>query len=315
MQGPDQKAHRPKTATRSESSLTFYPAYTFNASATWATWVKLTAHDVHHVLKAHDKYSEITTSAYPDRNGYAHSRDDAPRLLFYLNHPIQFVQLVGVVVGLEEYFEKFWLFTIDDSSGAAIDVKCRKPDKEVRKEASQPGQDHASSADAQTTSREPPGDQLLQTTLSSLQIGMVVQAKGTLATFRSTRQLSLLRLSVIRETTHEMALVAARTSFLNSILSTPWTLSSTDQKKLYKEAQGEKESENRRAARRRMREMKKQEREDKHARLIRELYAREETERRVAAEDARAAGEALPAPVMDGDNVNDHRGKRERFEE
>jgi len=254
--------------------LTFYPACTFKASATWTTWVKLTAHDIHHVLKPHDKYSEITTSA-------PLGRDDAPRLLFYLNHPIQFVQLIGVVVVFEDYFEKFWLFTIDDSSGATLDVKCRKPDKEKgdRKDA------------------EPTEDQLLQSTLTTLQIGTVVQAKGTLSTFRSTRQLSLLRLSIIRETTHEMALVSSRTSFLNSTLSRPWILSSADQKKLYREAQGEKEEENSRAARRRKREAKKLEREEKHARLIREQYAMEEEERRVAAQDARRAGEALQAPA------------------
>jgi len=279
MQGPEQDAPRRNTGTSIDAPLTFYPAYTFKASATWTTWVKLTAHDIHHALNSHDKYSEITTSA-------PSGRDEAPRLFFYLNHPIQFIQLIGVVVVFEDYFEKFWLFTIDDSSGATLEVKCRKPDKET--------EDSKDVGD-----REPTEDQELQTILSTLQIGTVVQAKGTLSTFRSARQLSLLRLSIIRETTHEMALVSARTSFLNSTLSRPWILSSADRKKLQREAQEEKEEENSRAARRRKREAKKQEREGKHARLIREQYAMEENERRAAAEEARKAGQALQAPAKD----------------
>ncbi len=122
MQNPDHRPHENNIINAASTSLTFYPAYAFTASETWSKWVKLTAHDIHHVLKPHEKYAETTTTlAHPD-TGTHHNHRDAALLLFYLNHPIQFVQVVGVVVAFDEYFEKFWLFTIDDSSGATIDV-------------------------------------------------------------------------------------------------------------------------------------------------------------------------------------------------
>jgi len=130
-------------------------------------------------------------------------------------------------------------------------------------------------------------------TLSTLSIGTVVQAKGTLSTFRSVRQLTLLRLGIIPDTTNEMALISSRTSFLNSTLSKHWLLTEGEQKKLYQEAQGEREEQHNRAAKRRKRDAKRREREERHARLIREEYEMEEQKRKRGAKEARSAGETL----------------------
>lgn len=332
MQRPHRQphGHDPRTITTVDNGsgqpLTFYPAYTFKASATWSKWVKLTAADIHTALKPHSKYSEVTTTLQPNGkeagtgNSYRR-RDDAPLLLFYLNHPIQFVQVIGVVVSVEEYFEKFWLFTLDDSSGATIDVTCRKPEKEQRQEEDNPGlhisgvnpiQDGTEKtvksnskpqSQLDTQDDEATEEQLLQSTLSTLQIGTVVQAKGTLRTFHSVRQLALLRLNVIPSTTHEMALISSRSQFLSSALSHPWTLGAAEQEKLQEEAHGERDRERERARKRRKRDSKRKKREERHARQIRDVYEREEEERRRAAEEARAAGEALkpdtPVPCHD----------------
>ncbi|EXJ92227.1 hypothetical protein A1O3_00777 [Capronia epimyces CBS 606.96] len=284
------RAERPSPNILSSSAapeLTFYPAYTFKASATWFSWVKLPARDIHLVLQPHKKYADIAISSVaPERWGYGGggSRDDAPLLLFYLNHPIQFVQVVGVVVVLEDYFEKFWLFTVDDGSGATIDVTCRKPEKEA-----EAGKGKSTSQAA----NRPTEEQCLHETLSALQIGTVVQAKGTISTFRSTRQLTLLRLSIVPDTTHEMALMSARTSFIKSTLSKPWVLSLDDQRRLSREARDDREQGHRHAARKRERQAKLQERERRHARLIQEQYEAEEKQRAKAADATRRAGHAL----------------------
>ncbi|KAK5033357.1 hypothetical protein LTS07_003659 [Exophiala sideris] len=273
--------------------LTFYPAYSFKASETWSKWVKLTARDIHHVLKPHDRYSDITTNAARhDRADHYHRHDAASSsslLLFYLNHPIQFVQVVGVIVVFEQYFEKFWLFTIDDSSGATIDVTCPKPEKEKQDNANAP----KSNPHHQSATGEPTEEELLQKTVATLDVGVVVQAKGTLSTFRSSRQLTLLRLSIVSDTNHEMVLIASRTTFFKSTLSKPWTLSESQLKKLQREAQGEKEDENKRATWRKLKQAQKCQREDRHARLINKEYDVEEEHRRTAAKEAKAAGEAL----------------------
>ncbi|EXJ93734.1 hypothetical protein A1O1_02127 [Capronia coronata CBS 617.96] len=344
--------------TDTSADLAFYPAYTFQASATWFRWVKLTAHDIHCVLEPHHKYAaDITTSSLgpglPDHRGSGGGgRDDAPLLLFYLNHPIQFVQVIGVVVVVEEYFEKFWLFTVDDGSGATIDVRCRKPEKEDARE--QNDVVNSTKSDKQSGSTRIPSnagkeirhdmlnaisnkdrdghnitttstsssadkskstiahaqpqpqsqldtadtdelteDQILHKTVQALQIGTVVQAKGTISTFRSTRQLTLLRLTIVPDTTHEMALISSRTSFMKLTLCKPWVLSAADQKRLYREAQDDRQQGNRQAAKRRERRLKMEEREKRHARSIREQYEAEERQRAKAAEAARRAGVAL----------------------
>lgn len=281
------------------SPLTFYPAYTFKASATWSKWVKFTCNDIHAALKSHRKYADVTSTIPKphERGGSSGTRAvPPPLLLFYLNHPVQFVQVIGVVVALEDYFEKFWLFTVDDSSGATIDVTCWKPDKQKEKDVvNQPQSRHQSTHSADQAHNDPveAEAQLLQTTLSQVRLGTVVQAKGTLTTFRNVRQLSLLRLTIVPSTTHEMALISSRTDFLSTTLSRPWTLSTSQQAHLRAEAQDEKEEEVQRAGKRRKREAKRQKREERHARLVREEYEAEEVERSREAEEARRAGQAL----------------------
>jgi len=314
MQGPHQHPEpQGKDIDRTSAhDLTFYPAYTFKASATWCKWVKLTANDIHSVLEPHSKYANVSV---PLTLGPDHGREDPPLLLFYLNHPIQFVQVIGVIVACEDYFEKFWLFTIDDSSGATIDATCRKPEKERELAAAgfaeaggRSAPRHASNAKPSThqpaasnsevkgdDEDDPSEEQALHRTLSKVQIGTVVQAKGTLRTFRSVRQLALLRLSIVPDTTHEMALLADRTAFHATTLTRPWLLSAAEVEKLHAEAQGEKEEGNQRAQRRRKREAKRREREDRHAKQIRQEWEREETKRKHGAEEARRAGDMLQA--------------------
>ncbi|KAL2406965.1 hypothetical protein ABEF95_003405 [Exophiala dermatitidis] len=249
-----------------------------------------------------------------------------PLLLFYLNHPIQFVQVVGVVVVFEDFFEKFWLFTVDDGSGATIDVTCRKPEKAkqthnlpLRSSYNAPSNNNNKSARAgmedksktsitsASTATEIEGaarndkddanadaeQLLLQATLSKLHVGAVVQAKGTLSTFRSVRQLTLLRLTVLPDTAHEMALISSRTAFCKSTLSKPWVLSADELKSLAREAQDEKDQGQRRAARRRERLKGLEQREQRHAKHIREQYEADEKRRMKAANAARRAGEIL----------------------
>src|SRR4051794_21105059 len=101
--------------------LSFYPVYCHKASRTYFTWVKLTASDIHHRLRSRPGFVNHNIS-------YQRQHSHSPTsLLFYLNHPIQFVCVVGIVVGFDDH-ERFWLFTVDDSSGATIDVTCRKPE-------------------------------------------------------------------------------------------------------------------------------------------------------------------------------------------
>lgn len=281
--------------------LTFYPAYCFKASETYTKWVKLTARDIHSTLKPHKKYTDVTTDS-GERGGL---------LLFYLNHPIQFVQVVGVIVVFEDYFEKLWLFTLDDSSGATLDVCCPKPEKKGnesggrfdahvnrahrRSVGEQQGTDTVKKDIPSGESEDPDvvAQRTLHATLARLDIGTVVQAKGIITTFRSVRQLKLIRLSIVPTTSHELSLISSRSQFVSSTLSRPWVVSSQKQKTLLLEAQGEHEGKNERERKRRERRELLGEREERHARRIRREYEREEQERKKSAEHARVAAERM----------------------
>jgi len=129
--------------------------------------------------------------------------------------------------------------------------------------------------------------------VGALSIGTVVQVKGTLSMFRSTRQLQLERITVVRDTAHEMRLIAARTKTLDEVLREPWLVSASTQKRLRKEAHGEAENEQARTSKHRQRQAMRQAREKRHADEISKAYVREEHEREKAADVAREAGKLL----------------------
>ena len=271
-------ASRPPPAPR--PSLTFYPAYCHQASPTYFTWVKLTASDVHSLLRSRPGADKT----------FGHvSRKNEGQLLFYLNHPVQFVCLVGVVVAFDEYFDKFWLFTLDDGSGATIDVQCRKPEKVKENGATQ-------EVGARTRHRDEQGiedDDPRVKVISSLDIGSVVKVKGTIGMFRDVRQISLERIIVVLDTNAEVQFWDQRTKLMVDVLSKPWNLSKEKQDRLKQEADGEADVESGRGTRSKEKRAKRLERERRHAKQIEKQYARDEVERAGAANMARQEGTLL----------------------
>jgi hypothetical protein len=271
--------------------LTFYPAYCYSVSPTYFAWVKLTANDIHQHLRSRHRPRQLTNDGNP--------------LYFYLNHPIQFVQVAGLVVAIEDYHPHIFLITLDDSSGSILDVVWRKPKldpvnsrdsanvRQVKPQNAATAASESSSAKISTSSAVSTvnlseGDDLGQL-LSTLQIGSIVLAKGTLSTFRNTLQLSLLRLSLLSPQ-HELRFIQSRSSLLLTTLCKPWKVSSSVQKRLLAEATGEKEQESERAARARRRAELRAQREKKDGEEIIRRWNEEEKVREREAEQARLAG-------------------------
>lgn len=292
-----------------DDDLTYYPAYCHKASPTWFEWVKLTAHDIHTKLQIRDGYQH----AWLTEHRFAR---DAPLLMFYLNHPIQFVQVVGVVVSFDEYFDRFWLFTIDDSSGNTIDVVCRKPTKD---RAEKIVGSISTFNDKREDEKEEEKEilQLSSLVISAVELGSVLQVKGVVTLFRRSglgggnndlksnallnhtpreepvRQISLQRLTRLYDTNQEIGLIAARTHFYRSVLSRPWVLSRKELEKLHKEALGEIEHDKKRAKKTVRKRQKIIETEKEDAMTIQREYEKEEQERQRDAEVAREAGRRL----------------------
>ncbi|KAJ5467043.1 hypothetical protein N7475_004795 [Penicillium sp. IBT 31633x] len=259
-------------ATVNDENLNFYPAFCFKASPTHFTWVKMSAADVHRLRNS---------SNFVGQNIY-----------FYNNHPIQFVSLVGLIVARTELTRRT-ILTLDDSSGATIDIAV------LQKTVQGPVEADTSPATTTTTAEAPTAWSSFSITaptalkrtvhvtskdrdeidISSLQPGALVRVKGTLSMFRSRMQLNLERFWRVGDTNAEMRFLDDRLRFLIEVLSVPWVLSDEEVETLRREADrsDERVLEDKRRAERMVR--KRAEREERHARAIARRYEREEIER------------------------------------
>ncbi|KPI38403.1 uncharacterized protein AB675_12137 [Cyphellophora attinorum] len=246
----------------SPAPLIYYPAYCYRSSPTWFAWVKVTCFEVHNVLKSGPSHAQTYTSGQTSHP-----------TLFYLNHPIQYVQLIGVVVAIEEYHEHMFLITLDDSSGDTIDIVVRKPRKQLGQNPMvlRDGIVATAKLPDPTASEEQAETLALLSILSTLEISSVVQAKGTVSIA-------------------ELAKIAARTAFHATVLSKPWVLSRSKQEKLLKLEQGDRSDQSKNDKKRRERKQKLEEREKRHAAVIVKEWVADEQDRERAAEKARRDG-------------------------
>lgn len=251
------------------TSLTFYPAYCYAASPTYFKWVKLTALDIHERL--------LSRPGFQGQNLY-----------FYLNHPIQFVNLAGVVVSCEEWQEKRWILVVDDGSGATIEVTCLKPQRKGA-EGEEVGVERKVLEEGEWVEEKWAREEII----ASLEVGSVIKVKGKIGAFRDVRQIQLERIAVVHHTNAEMLFWEQRTLVKAEILSKPWILSSGKQSRLLRAAEGRNMNERGQELKRKKVEAALQARERKDAERIARRYQREEAKRREGAEMARKAGELL----------------------
>ena len=245
------------------NSLTFYPAYCHKASPIHFSWVKLRAFDIHHALTTQPGF-------------------DGQNLYFYLNHPVQFVCLVGIIVIFEEFYEKRWLFTLDDSSGETIEIVCPKPlighDVGGRR-------DPVQEPDADVVNRE--------RVMLQVNLGSVVKIKGTISVFRDIRQISLERIGILDDTNAEAEFWQQRAKLFKDVLSKPWLLSIQQQKALLKNFRDRNAQLAIRAAKRREHDAIRAAREGRHEEKIARRYAKEEIQRAHGAQEAKQAAITL----------------------
>ncbi|KAJ6188721.1 hypothetical protein N7519_003629 [Penicillium mononematosum] len=258
-------------ATVSNENLVFYPAFCFKASPTHFTWVKMGAADVHRLRKSSDFVGQ--------------------NIFFYNNHPIQFVSLVGIIVARTD-IPRRTILTLDDSSGATIDIAVLKKETPKPNTTSQPTPTASPEKPAWSsfTLTAPTATSPTQTThitskdhdeidISALQPGTLVRVKGTLSMFRSRMQLHFERFWLVRDTNAEMQFLDARLRFLIEVLSVPWVLTDEEIETLREDAEkcDERVLEDKRRAERVAR--KKIEREERHARAIARRYEKENEKR------------------------------------
>ncbi|PWY72094.1 hypothetical protein BO83DRAFT_446507 [Aspergillus eucalypticola CBS 122712] len=257
---------------QNHDALEFYPAYCFKASPTHFTWVKMAAVDVLRLKRRPE---------FPD-----------PKTYFHKNHPISYISVLGLITSRTD-LPTLTILTLDDSSGATLDVVVQKAIPTI------------------STSMIPPPPppsgihtHISPTTALPLDIspytpGTLAHMKGTVTTFRGVNQLQLERIFPVRDTNAEMRFVDQRSRCLVEVLDVPWRLGREEVERLRGEVEVEGEDggvgvgvgmdEEEERGRRRKR--RREEREERDRRRIWKMWEREERGREREAEQKRKGGQ------------------------
>ncbi|KAK1064805.1 hypothetical protein LTR74_008378 [Friedmanniomyces endolithicus] len=177
-----------------------YPKRYWNASHAFINWNKLTALDIHNTLR--------TEPGFEGQDVY-----------FFGNHPIRFVRVVGLLVDIETR-GRYTILSVDDSSGACIDVKVTSRAVAAGDESEYPSNTTVDNVDVRLDRGLP----TLHLDFRPAALGSVLEFKGTISIFRNTRQLDLKRLWVVPDTNEETAAWVKTAKWKRDVLSRPWVL-------------------------------------------------------------------------------------------
>ncbi|OJK00778.1 hypothetical protein ASPACDRAFT_1887530 [Aspergillus aculeatus ATCC 16872] len=261
----------------------FYPAYCFQASPTHFSWVKMAVADVRQL----------------------HRRPEYPEgIFFHKNHPIRFIAVAGLITARTEY-PRVTVLTLDDSSGAVLDVVVQKPDPVAEPiapaeaaAAPAPAAAVPSAVRATTQTERQAQRHIAPTTLQALDIqslipGALAHLKGTLSTYRKTVQLQLERCGLLGGVNAEMRFLDQRNRVRVEVLDAPWVLGEEEVARLRREMVAEEEKGEAEVARVRRRLRRRGEREERDTRKIWERWELEEGMREREAAVVRGAGVEL----------------------
>lgn len=179
-------------------SLKFYPAYCFPVSPTFNAWAKLTANDIHGLSKKEGFEGTLLVQHIGIHHSiFKHLADGVvgQNIYFSLNHPIKWVRLVGVIVSYDQLPSR-WIFILDDSSGATIEVTCPRNPTPLEREPStiaSNGIRESRPSRGSSTGTTVTGNAI---DMTGIDLGCVVKIKGGINEFRGEKQITLERISM-----------------------------------------------------------------------------------------------------------------------
>ena len=214
--------------------------------------------------------------------------------------------MVGVIVARTEITRRT-ILTIDDGSGATLDViilqaepREKNPSETTTTTHSQPSTSQsqskwtwstASKTEETDMSPEKPDTTFLNETIhvsatdrsiiniSNLKPGTTIKVKGTVNSFRSTIQMNLERYSIIHDTKTEMEFIDERLQFFVDVLSIPWILTEEEVDGLRMRALKDDIDVTEERKRAEKRAKRKLEMEERDQRYIQRKYEKEERKR------------------------------------
>ena len=140
-------------------------------------------------------------------------------MYFYLNHPIRYITIVGLVVEVD-HINRYTLITLDDGSGACIQLKITRNVDKDRLEKT---------ATEKVTVQTSDGEYMILLGIQRIDIGVIIKAKGTISFYRE-RQMELKRVSIVKDTAEEVAAWKDTAEFKTDVLSEPWVLTDEERK-------------------------------------------------------------------------------------
>jgi len=187
----------------------------------------------------------------------------AQNIYFHLNHPIRYVYLCGVITEIEYIKDLYTVLTLDDGSGATIEVKithvmpvaAKSSSTVVNNEQVETGDDGddfwletakdrtaRTSTSATIVYKTQTADLTVKTTAffdnsidlgnQRIDIGTTIKAKGTLNVWWGSFQLNLLRAFIVQDVDAEVEVWEGYAEFCEQVLIKPWILSSQEVKRL-----------------------------------------------------------------------------------
>ncbi|KAG6214267.1 hypothetical protein E4U50_000489 [Claviceps purpurea] len=204
-----------------------YPRYCFHLSSTANTWCFLPARVIHTLQQ--------------------HAGFEGENFFFHKNLPIKWARIVGCVVAIDEFSGRH-VFTLDDSSGKCIEAwifdssHAPEPASAVASEAAAAKENKS----AKDTMRK---DLVASPAYSEIDIGHVIDVKGSLCSFRGEMQIKIEKFSSVKGTAQEMMLWKKRSKFQRDVLDKPWVLDAKIIRRCRKEAEASSLSEKRREKR------------------------------------------------------------------
>lgn len=245
--------------------------YYDSLSPTWFQWNKLTGYDILHHIRSEPNF-------------------EGQDVWFWLNHPIQFFQVVGLVVQIDSVAGgRYTLLTIDDSSGVNVEVKIER--KAARREGEVEWTENSYTENVDLFVEM--GLPILFLNGKRVEIGEVMQVKGTLTTFRSEKQIVAKRLRRVADTNQEAAWWSLMADWKRTTLSMPWVISNEDMARVDREQKKDKKQSKKVEMHDMRRAQRKKDWEEQHA-------AREESKRilleKKMNEHALEGSDVLPKP-------------------
>lgn len=122
------------------------------------------------------------------------------------------MRIVGVVVAIDEYYGRR-IYTVDDSTGECIECSL-----EIPKQTDSGRQNDVDNETTTATAAATPNAQ------SKIDVGMVIEVKGSTKIFRDQKQIKVQKLQRIRATSQEVEFWNKIRDFRNDVVSRPWVL-------------------------------------------------------------------------------------------